>query len=165
MAKNNTKAMWIHAMPRYHLTPTLNHPQYIGLVDEIDEDRTIEAPPIGQESASQVETEIPMANDPTQVGVLPVETELPMSTRKTTRSGREVRTPQHLRDFVLLSKLSRQTYFAPSRNVPRVLCAVLNHQRLSSPRWDNLLTSLRSGSYASLLSFVQQHPEDGYLDE
>jgi hypothetical protein len=40
-----------------------------------------------------------------------------------------------------------------------------NHQRLSTLRWDNLLTSLRSGSYGSLLSFVQKHSEDGYINE
>jgi hypothetical protein len=88
-----------------------------------------------------------------------------MSTRRTTRSGREVRTPQHLRDFVLLTNLSKQTYFAPTRNLPRVRCEVINHQRLSTLRWDNLLTSLRSGSYGSLLSFVQKHSEDGYINE
>jgi hypothetical protein len=106
-----------------------------------------------------------MTDDHNQDVVLPGETELPMSTRKSTRSGREFFSPQHLRDFVLLSKLSKQTYFAPSRQLPRVRCEVLNDQRLSTLRWDNLLTSLRSGSYGSLLSFVQQHSEDGYLDE
>jgi hypothetical protein len=66
---------------------------------------------------------------------------------------------------VMVSNLSKQTYFAPSRNLPRVRCKVLNHQRLSTLRWDNLLTSLRSGSSGSLVSFVQQHPGDGYLEE
>jgi hypothetical protein len=75
------------------------------------------------------------------------------------------RTPKHLRDFILLTNLSKQTHFAPLRNLPRVRCEVLNHQRLCSLQWNNLLTSLRGGSYGSLLSYVQQHSENGFLDE
>jgi hypothetical protein len=112
--------------------------------------------PTNPEEILQVEPPTGIAEDPD---------ELPMSTIRTTRSGREVQTPQRLRDLSLLSILSKQTYFAPSRNLPRVRCEVLNRQRLSTLRWDNLLTSLRSGSYGSLVSFVRQHSEDGYIEE
>jgi hypothetical protein len=113
-------------------------------------------PPTNPEVIVQVEPTTGLPED---------QDELPMSTIRTTRSEREVRTPQRLQDFVLLSNLSKQTYFTPPRNLPRVQCEVLNHQRLSTLRWDNLLTSLRSGSFGSLVSFVQQNSEDGYLEE
>jgi hypothetical protein len=63
-----------------------------------------------------------------------------------------LRIPKHLCDFILLTNLSKQTHFAPSRKLPRVRCEILNHQRLSSLKWDNLLTSLRGGAYGSLLN-------------
>jgi hypothetical protein len=89
----------------------------------------------------------------------------PTENRRTTRSGREIQAPKHLRDFILLNKLSKQTSFAPTRNLPRIRCEVLNHQRLSTLNWDDLLTSIRGGSYGALLSFTQQHSDDGFLDE
>jgi hypothetical protein len=85
----------------------------------------------------------------------PVESETTnVPSKTTTRSGRQVRPPKHLRDFVLLSNLSERTHFAPSRNLPRVRCEVFNHQKLSNLQWDALLTSLRGGSFGSLLSYT-----------
>jgi hypothetical protein len=89
----------------------------------------------------------------------------PTVNRRTTRSGREIQAPKHLRDFILLNKLSKQTHFAPAKNLPRIRCEVLNHQRLSTLRWDDLLTSIRGGSFGALLSFTQQHSDDGFLEE
>jgi hypothetical protein len=126
------------------------------VLDEMNDPLALPQPdaPTKPEEILQMEPTTGLAED---------QVELPMSTRRTTRLGREVRTPQHLRDFVLLTNLSMQTYFA--RNLPRVRCEVINHKRLSTLRWDNLLTSLRSGSNGSLLSFVQKHSEDGYINE
>jgi hypothetical protein len=100
--------------------------------------------------------------DPELQDVLPDE---PTEIRRTTRSGRESKQPKHLRDFILLNNLSKQTSFAPTRKLPRVRCEVLNHQRLSTLRWDDLLTSIRGGSYGALLSFTQQHSDEGFLNE
>jgi hypothetical protein len=79
---------------------------------------------------------------------LPDATTLPL---RTTRSGRESRPPKHLRDFILLNNLTKQTRFAPTTYLPRVRCEVLNHQRLSTLSWDNLLTCFRGGAYGALL--------------
>jgi hypothetical protein len=85
--------------------------------------------------------------------------------RRQTRSGRQVKTPKKLNDFVLFNSLSKQTWFAPSRNLPKVSCEVLNRQYLSSLKWDNLLTSLQRGNYGSMLSYMQRQSSDGYIEE
>jgi hypothetical protein len=79
----------------------------------------------------------------------------------------KVRTPHHLRDFVLLPQLSNQIYFTNSRNLHLVRCEILNYQRFSILLWDNLpkITSIRGGSFGAMLSFIQQHSENGFLGE
>jgi hypothetical protein len=109
---------------------------------------TLDVPPLDTPQPADQITPSPELPDE-----LPDATTLPL---RTTRSGRESKHPKHLRDFILLNNLSKQTRFR---------CEVLNHQRLSILSWDNLLTCFRGGAYGSLLSYTQQHSDCGFIEE
>jgi hypothetical protein len=49
--------------------------------------------------------------------------------------------------------------------LPCVRCEVFNHQKLSTLQWDDLLASLRGGSYGAFLSYTQQNSDGGFLSK
>lgn len=94
------------------------------------------------------------------------------------RSQRSRRIPEHLRkDFVLDSHrprfnltgitgtLSKQTKFSFSKTLPRFRGEVLNQQRLSTLRWNELLTSVKKGTYGALLTELRRNSPDGFIEE
>jgi hypothetical protein len=82
--------------------------------------------------------EVPTPNTPTSAPFVvtpPIEsTDSGMSSPppRQTRSGRQIKIPARLKDFVLFNNMSKQTRFAPSRNLPKVSGEVLNRQYLST---------------------------------
>ncbi len=157
--------------PQWLLPPDAGLPLVPAIIPSTDASIQPETPSIAESSTNtepslnrRVRFDLPNEN--------PSEASSPLRLRT---SGRITRLPSHLRkDFQLdshpqrtnlVTNLSKQTSFPTNQRLPRINGEVLNHQRLSTLQWNDLLSSLRGGTYGALLSYTRRHSSDGFIEE